>query len=34
MKSNFKIGTVVLAVVAIGAIAIQGLHAQGAKLNA
>jgi uncharacterized protein (DUF1330 family) len=34
MKSNFKIGTVLLAGVAIGAIAVQGLHAQGAKLKA
>jgi uncharacterized protein (DUF1330 family) len=34
MKSNFKIGTALLAGVAIGAIAVQGLHAQGAKLKA
>ena len=34
MKSNFKVGTVLLAGVAIGAIAVQGLHAQGAKLKA
>ncbi|MBV8696613.1 DUF1330 domain-containing protein [Bradyrhizobium sp.] len=34
MKSNFKIGTVLLAGIAIGAIAVQGLHAQGAKLKA
>src|SRR6516165_5730187 len=34
MKSNFKIGMVLLAGVAIGAIAVQGLHAQGAKLKA
>ena len=34
MKSSFKIGTVLLAGIAIGAIAVQGLHAQGAKLKA
>lgn len=34
MKSNFKIAMVLLAGVAIGAIAVQGLHAQGAKLKA
>jgi uncharacterized protein (DUF1330 family) len=34
MKSNFKIALVLLAGVAIGAIAVQGLHAQGAKLKA
>ena len=34
MKSNFKISLVLLAGVAIGAIAVQGLHAQGAKLKA
>src|SRR5262245_12584359 len=34
MQSNFKIGTVLLAGVAIGAIAVQGLQAQGAKLKA
>ena len=34
MKSNFKIGTILLAGVAIGAIAVQGLNAQGAKLKA
>jgi len=34
MRSNFKLATVMLAGVAIGAIAVQGLHAQGAKLKA
>ena len=34
MKSSFKIGTVLLAGIAIGAIAVQGLYAQGAKLKA
>jgi uncharacterized protein (DUF1330 family) len=34
MTSNSKIGTVLLAGIAIGAIAVQGLHAQGAKLKA
>jgi uncharacterized protein (DUF1330 family) len=34
MRSNFKLATVMLAGVAIGAIAVQGLHAQGAKLRA
>jgi len=34
MKSSLKIGTVLLAGIAIGAIAVQGLHAQGAKLKA
>ena len=34
MSSNFKIAMVMLAGVAIGAIAVQGLHAQGAKLKA
>ena len=34
MKSNFKIAMVLLAGVAIGAVAVQGLHAQGAKLKA
>jgi uncharacterized protein (DUF1330 family) len=34
MRSNFKIAIVLFAGVAIGAIAVQGLHAQGAKLKA
>lgn len=34
MKPNFKIAMVLLAGVAIGAIAVQSLHAQGAKLKA
>jgi uncharacterized protein (DUF1330 family) len=34
MRSNFKIAMVLLAGVAIGAIAAEGLHAQGAKLKA
>jgi uncharacterized protein (DUF1330 family) len=34
MRSNFRIAMVLLAGVAIGAIAVQGLHAQGAKLKA
>jgi uncharacterized protein (DUF1330 family) len=34
MRSNYKIAVVLLAGVAIGAIAVQGLHAQGAKLKA
>jgi uncharacterized protein (DUF1330 family) len=34
MKSNFKVGTVLLAGVAMGALAVQGLYAQGAKLKA
>ena len=34
MKSNFKITMVLLTGVAIGAVAVQGLHAQGAKLKA
>ena len=34
MKSNHRIVMVLLAGVAIGAIALQGLHAQGAKLKA
>jgi tRNA A37 threonylcarbamoyladenosine modification protein TsaB len=34
MRTNFKIAMVLLTGVAIGAIAVQGLHAQGAKLKA
>ena len=34
MKSNYRIMVVLLAGVAIGAIALEGLHAQGAKLKA
>jgi uncharacterized protein (DUF1330 family) len=34
MRSNFGSAMVMLAGVAIGAIAVQGLHAQGAKLKA
>jgi uncharacterized protein (DUF1330 family) len=34
MRSDYKIAMVLLAGVAIGAIAVQGLHAQGAKLKA
>ena len=34
MKSNFRIAMALLAGVAIGAIAVQGIHAQGAKLKA
>jgi uncharacterized protein (DUF1330 family) len=34
MRSNYKIAMVLLAGVAIGAVAVQGLHAQGAKLKA
>ena len=34
MRSNFKLAMVMLAGVAIGAVAVQGLHAQGAKLKA
>jgi uncharacterized protein (DUF1330 family) len=34
MRSNFRTATAMLAGVAIGAIAVQGLHAQGAKLKA
>jgi len=34
MRSNYKLTIVLLAGVAIGAIAVQGLHAQGAKLKA
>jgi uncharacterized protein (DUF1330 family) len=34
MRYDHKIGMVLLAGVAIGAIAVQGLHAQGAKLKA
>ena len=34
MRSNFRLAIVMLAGVAIGAIAVQGLHAQGAKLKA
>ncbi|SDH50598.1 MULTISPECIES: DUF1330 domain-containing protein [Bradyrhizobium] len=34
MRSNFKLAMVMLAGVATGAIAVQGLHAQGAKLKA
>jgi hypothetical protein len=34
MRSKFRIATAMLAGVAIGAIAVHGLHAQGAKLKA
>ena len=34
MKSDLKIAMAMLAGVAIGAIAVQGLHAQGVKLKA
>jgi uncharacterized protein (DUF1330 family) len=34
MNSNFKIAMAMLAGTAVGAIAVQGLHAQGAKLKA
>ena len=34
MNSNFKIAMAMLAGAAVGAIAVQGLHAQGAKLKA
>jgi len=34
MRSNYKIAMVLLTGVAIGAVAVQGLHAQGAKLKA
>jgi uncharacterized protein (DUF1330 family) len=34
MKSNFRIAMAMFACAAIGAIAVQGLHAQGAKLKA
>ena len=34
MRSNFKIAIALLSGVAIGAFAVQGLHAQGAKLKA
>ena len=34
MRSNHKIAMVLFAGVAIGAVAVQGLHAQGAKLKA
>jgi uncharacterized protein (DUF1330 family) len=34
MRSKFRIAMAMLAGVAIGAIAVQGLHAQGAKLKA
>jgi hypothetical protein len=34
MRSNYKITMVLIAGVAIGAIAVQSLHAQGAKLKA
>jgi len=34
MRSNFRLAMVMLAGVAIGAIAVQGIHAQGAKLKA
>jgi uncharacterized protein (DUF1330 family) len=34
MRSNSKVAVVLLTGVAIGAIAVQGLHAQGAKLKA
>ena len=34
MNSNFRIAMAMLAGVAVGAIAVQGLHAQGAKLKA
>ena len=34
MRSNFRIAMVLFAGVAIGAIAVEGLHAQGAKLKA
>jgi len=34
MRSNFRLAMVMLAGAAIGAIAVQGLHAQGAKLKA
>ena len=34
MRSNFRLAMVMLAGVAIGAIAVQGLHAQGAKPKA
>ena len=34
MRSNYKLTIALLAGVAIGAIAVQGLHAQGAKLKA
>lgn len=34
MRSNFTLAMVMLAGVAIGVIAVQGLHAQGAKLKA
>ena len=34
MKSNFRIAMAMFAGAAIGAIAVQGLHAQGAKLKA
>ena len=34
MRSNYKIAMVLLAGVAIGAVAVQSLHAQGAKLKA
>ena len=34
MKTSFRIAMAMLAGVAIGAIAVQGLHAQGAKLKA
>ena len=34
MKSGFENGMVMLAGIALGALAVQGLHAQGAKLKA
>jgi uncharacterized protein (DUF1330 family) len=34
MKSNFRIAMAMLAGAAIGAVVVQGLHAQGAKLKA
>ena len=34
MRSNFRMAMVLLAGVSIGAIAVQGLHAQGGKLKA
>jgi uncharacterized protein (DUF1330 family) len=34
MRSNYKIAMVLLAGVALGALAVEGLHAQGAKLKA
>jgi uncharacterized protein (DUF1330 family) len=34
MRSSYKLAMVLIAGIAIGAIAVQGLHAQGAKLKA